>query len=65
MAKKIFTWKLCSDSLIPVLKVLLSDLAKHSGQVEELKSTLRKLIADSPDSPEVDSWRQQLLEIGM
>lgn len=47
------------------MKVLVSDLAKHSGQVEELKSTLRKLIADSPDSPEVDSWRQQLLEIGM
>lgn len=54
-----------TDALIPVLKVLLSDLVKHSGQVEELKSTLRKLIADSPDSPEVDSWRQQLLEIGM
>lgn len=47
------------------MKVLVSDLAKRSGQVEELKSTLRKLIADSPDSPEVDSWRQQLLEIGM
>ncbi|CAF96419.1 unnamed protein product, partial [Tetraodon nigroviridis] len=45
------------------VKVLVSDLAKRSGQVEELKSTLRKLIADSPDSPEVDSWRQQLLEI--
>ncbi|XP_056890615.1 microtubule-actin cross-linking factor 1 isoform X4 [Takifugu flavidus] len=44
-------------------KVLLSELAKHSGQVEELKSTLRKLIADSPDSPEVDSWRQQLQDI--
>ncbi|TWW59906.1 Microtubule-actin cross-linking factor 1 [Takifugu flavidus] len=44
-------------------EVLLSELAKHSGQVEELKSTLRKLIADSPDSPEVDSWRQQLQDI--
>uniref|UniRef100_H2SL43 Microtubule actin crosslinking factor 1 n=1 Tax=Takifugu rubripes TaxID=31033 RepID=H2SL43_TAKRU len=44
-------------------QVLLSELAKHSGQVEELKSTLRKLIADSPDSPEVDSWRQQLQDI--
>ncbi|CAG5889364.1 unnamed protein product [Menidia menidia] len=44
-------------------KALLSQLAEHSGKVEELKSTLRKLIADNPDSPEADSWRQQLQEI--
>ncbi|GLD59413.1 microtubule-actin cross-linking factor 1 [Lates japonicus] len=44
-------------------KALLSELAEHSGKVEELKSTLRKLIADNPDSPETDSWRQQLQEI--
>ncbi|XP_069372125.1 microtubule-actin cross-linking factor 1, isoforms 1/2/3/4/5 isoform X7 [Paralichthys olivaceus] len=44
-------------------KALLSELAEHSGTVEELKTTLRKLIADNPDSPEADSWRQQLQEI--
>ncbi|XP_008298970.1 microtubule-actin cross-linking factor 1, partial [Stegastes partitus] len=44
-------------------KALLSELSEHSGKVEELKSTLRKLIADNPDSPEADSWRQQLQEI--
>ncbi|XP_060914959.1 microtubule-actin cross-linking factor 1 isoform X2 [Labrus mixtus] len=44
-------------------KALLSELAEHSGKVEELKSTLRRLIADNPDSPEADSWRQQLQEI--
>lgn len=51
--------------LFPLLKVLLSELATRSAQVEELKSTLRNLIAENPESPEVDSWRQQLLEIGM
>ncbi|KAM9839141.1 microtubule-actin cross-linking factor 1, isoforms 1/2/3/4 [Aulostomus maculatus] len=44
-------------------KALLSELAEHSGKVEELKGTLRKLIADNPDSPEADTWRQQLQEI--
>ncbi|XP_035476316.2 microtubule-actin cross-linking factor 1 isoform X21 [Scophthalmus maximus] len=44
-------------------KALLSELSDHSGKVEELKSTLRKLIADNPDAPEADSWRQQLQEI--
>ncbi|XP_070841137.1 microtubule-actin cross-linking factor 1 isoform X16 [Chaetodon trifascialis] len=44
-------------------KALLSEMAEHSEKVEELKSTLRKLIADNPDSPEADSWRQQLEEI--
>uniref|UniRef100_A0A7N8YFS8 Microtubule actin crosslinking factor 1a n=1 Tax=Mastacembelus armatus TaxID=205130 RepID=A0A7N8YFS8_9TELE len=46
-------------------KALLSELAEHSGKVEELKSTLRKLITDNPDSPEADTWRRQLQEIGM
>ncbi|KAK2920792.1 hypothetical protein Q8A73_000277 [Channa argus] len=44
-------------------KALLSELADHSGKVEQLKSTLRKLITDNPDSPEADTWRQQLQEI--
>ncbi|KAM9775744.1 microtubule-actin cross-linking factor 1 isoform 17-T17 [Syngnathus typhle] len=44
-------------------KALLSELAEHSARVEELKGTLRKLIADNPDSPEADVWRQQLQEI--
>ncbi|KAI4818359.1 hypothetical protein KUCAC02_011702, partial [Chaenocephalus aceratus] len=44
-------------------KALLSELAEHSGKVEELKSSLRKLVADNPDSPEADTWRQQLQEI--
>ncbi|KAJ8000014.1 hypothetical protein DPEC_G00200410 [Dallia pectoralis] len=44
-------------------KALLTELAEHSGKVVELKSTLQKLIADNPDSPEADTWRQQLNEI--
>ncbi|XP_051247425.1 microtubule-actin cross-linking factor 1 isoform X19 [Dicentrarchus labrax] len=44
-------------------KALLTELSEHSGKVEELKNSLRKLIADNPDSPEADSWRQQLQEI--
>ncbi|KAM4630179.1 microtubule-actin cross-linking factor 1 isoform 2-T2 [Polymixia lowei] len=44
-------------------KALLSELAENSGKVEDLKSTLRKLIAENPDSPEADTWRQQLQEI--
>ncbi|XP_031645197.1 microtubule-actin cross-linking factor 1 isoform X26 [Oncorhynchus kisutch] len=44
-------------------KALLSELAAHSGKVEELKSNLEKLIADNPDSPEADTWRQQMKEI--
>ncbi|XP_028278050.1 microtubule-actin cross-linking factor 1 isoform X18 [Parambassis ranga] len=44
-------------------KALLSELAEHSGKVAELKSALRKLIADNPDSPEADTWSQQLQEI--
>ncbi|XP_061678747.1 microtubule-actin cross-linking factor 1 isoform X3 [Syngnathoides biaculeatus] len=44
-------------------KALLSELAERSAQVEDLKGTLRKLIADDADSPEADAWRQQLREI--
>nr|XP_057902366.1 microtubule-actin cross-linking factor 1 isoform X20 [Doryrhamphus excisus] len=44
-------------------KALLSELAEHSAKVEELRGTLRKLMADNPDSPEADVWRQQLQEI--
>ncbi|XP_069572883.1 microtubule-actin cross-linking factor 1 isoform X17 [Brachyistius frenatus] len=44
-------------------KALLSELSEHSGKVEELKGTLKKLIADNPDSPEADTWREQLQEI--
>ncbi|XP_077362461.1 microtubule-actin cross-linking factor 1 isoform X5 [Festucalex cinctus] len=44
-------------------KALLSELAEHSARVEELKGTLRKLIADNPDSPEANTWRQQLQDI--
>ncbi|XP_054601397.1 microtubule-actin cross-linking factor 1 isoform X19 [Nothobranchius furzeri] len=44
-------------------KALLSELAEHSGKVEDLKSSLRKLIADHPDSPETETWRQQLQDI--
>ncbi|KAL2080392.1 hypothetical protein ACEWY4_024185 [Coilia grayii] len=44
-------------------KALLSELAEQAGKVEELKSTLKKLIADNPDSPEVDTWKQQLRDI--
>ncbi|KAK7899365.1 hypothetical protein WMY93_020218 [Mugilogobius chulae] len=44
-------------------KALLSELAERSAKVEELKNTLRKLIAENPDSPEAETWRQQLQEI--
>ncbi|XP_062386258.1 microtubule-actin cross-linking factor 1 isoform X4 [Sardina pilchardus] len=44
-------------------KALLSELAEQSGKVEELKSTLKKLIAENPDSPEVETWKQQLRDI--
>ncbi|CAL9690837.1 unnamed protein product [Knipowitschia caucasica] len=44
-------------------KELLSELAERTVKVEELKSTLRKLIAENPDSPEAETWRQQLQDI--
>ncbi|XP_051928429.1 microtubule-actin cross-linking factor 1 isoform X19 [Hippocampus zosterae] len=44
-------------------KALMSELAQQAARVEELKGTLRKLIAENPDSPEADTWRQQLQEI--
>lgn len=47
-----------------ILQALLSELREHSKKVDELKATLRKLIADNPDSPEAESWRQLLQEIG-
>lgn len=50
--------------LLFLMQALLSELAENSGKVEQLKSTLRKLIAENPDSPEADTWRQQLQEIG-
>ncbi|KAM6959202.1 microtubule-actin cross-linking factor 1 [Aplochiton taeniatus] len=44
-------------------KALLSELTENAGKVEELKNTLRKLIKENPDSPEADTWKQQLQEI--
>ncbi|XP_030644544.1 microtubule-actin cross-linking factor 1 [Chanos chanos] len=44
-------------------KALLSELAEHSGKVEELKSALKQLIAENPDSPEAEMWKQQLKDI--
>lgn len=56
-------WDTCEIAFL--LQALLSELAEHSAKVEELKSTLRKLIGENPDSPEADTWRRQLQEIGM
>ncbi|KAG7457647.1 hypothetical protein MATL_G00229410 [Megalops atlanticus] len=44
-------------------KALLSELAEQSGKVEEVKSTLQKLITENPDSPEAETWKQQLRDI--
>uniref|UniRef100_A0A672SX36 Microtubule actin crosslinking factor 1 n=1 Tax=Sinocyclocheilus grahami TaxID=75366 RepID=A0A672SX36_SINGR len=44
-------------------KVLLSELAEHSGNVEDLKNTLKQLITDNPDSPEAETWKRQLEDI--
>ncbi|XP_035285061.1 microtubule-actin cross-linking factor 1 isoform X25 [Anguilla anguilla] len=44
-------------------KALLSELAEHSGKVEELKSSLQQLIAENPDSPETETWKEQLRDI--
>uniref|UniRef100_A0A9J8AP53 Microtubule actin crosslinking factor 1 n=1 Tax=Cyprinus carpio carpio TaxID=630221 RepID=A0A9J8AP53_CYPCA len=44
-------------------KVLLSELAEHSGKVEDLKNILKQLITDNPDSPEAETWKRQLEDI--
>ncbi|MCJ8746251.1 hypothetical protein PDJAM_G00139640 [Pangasius djambal] len=44
-------------------KALLSELAEHSGKVEDLKKTLKQLIQENPDSPEAETWKQQLKDI--
>ncbi|TRY84286.1 hypothetical protein DNTS_025412 [Danionella cerebrum] len=44
-------------------KVLLSELAEHSGKVDDLKNVLKQLIRDNPDSPEVETWKRQLEDI--
>ncbi|XP_051728258.1 microtubule-actin cross-linking factor 1 isoform X19 [Ctenopharyngodon idella] len=44
-------------------KVLLSELAEHSGKVEDLKNVLKQLITDNPDSPEAETWKRQLEDI--
>uniref|UniRef100_A0A3B4DMX6 Microtubule actin crosslinking factor 1 n=1 Tax=Pygocentrus nattereri TaxID=42514 RepID=A0A3B4DMX6_PYGNA len=44
-------------------KALLSELSEHSGKVEDLKNTLKQLITENPDSPEAETWKQQLKDI--
>ncbi|KAM9494125.1 microtubule-actin cross-linking factor 1 isoform 10-T10 [Clarias gariepinus] len=44
-------------------KALLSELAEHSNKVEDLKKTLKQLIKENPDSPEAETWKQQLKDI--
>uniref|UniRef100_A0A671NAY2 Microtubule-actin cross-linking factor 1-like n=1 Tax=Sinocyclocheilus anshuiensis TaxID=1608454 RepID=A0A671NAY2_9TELE len=44
-------------------KVLFSELAEHSGKVEDLKNILKQLITDNPDSPEAETWKRQLEDI--
>uniref|UniRef100_A0A3B1JHF0 Microtubule actin crosslinking factor 1 n=1 Tax=Astyanax mexicanus TaxID=7994 RepID=A0A3B1JHF0_ASTMX len=44
-------------------KALLSELAEHSGKVEDLKKTLKQLITENQDSPEAETWKQQLTDI--
>lgn len=46
------------------MQVLLSELAEHSGKVEDLKKTLKQLIQEHPDSPEAEVWKQQLKDLG-
>lgn len=42
----------------------MSELAERSGNVDDLKKTLKQLITENPDSPEADTWKQQLRDIG-
>ncbi|KAJ8384943.1 hypothetical protein AAFF_G00196090 [Aldrovandia affinis] len=44
-------------------KALLSELAENSGKVAEVKSTLQQLIRENPDSPETETWKEQLRDI--
>uniref|UniRef100_A0A8C1M204 Microtubule actin crosslinking factor 1 n=1 Tax=Cyprinus carpio TaxID=7962 RepID=A0A8C1M204_CYPCA len=44
-------------------KVLLTELADHSGKVEDLKNLLNQLITDNPDSPDAETWKRQLEDI--
>ncbi|XP_048849639.1 LOW QUALITY PROTEIN: microtubule-actin cross-linking factor 1 [Brienomyrus brachyistius] len=44
-------------------KALMSELEQRSGKVQELKCTLQELIAQNPDSPEAEVWREQLRNI--
>uniref|UniRef100_A0A8B9KP53 Microtubule actin crosslinking factor 1 n=1 Tax=Astyanax mexicanus TaxID=7994 RepID=A0A8B9KP53_ASTMX len=44
-------------------KALLSELAERSGKVEDLKKTLKQLITENQDSPEAETWKQQLTDI--
>ncbi|KPP70600.1 microtubule-actin cross-linking factor 1-like, partial [Scleropages formosus] len=44
-------------------KALLSELAQHSGKVEEIKDLLQQLIAENPDSSEAETWRKKLRDI--
>ncbi|XP_051519307.1 microtubule-actin cross-linking factor 1-like isoform X11 [Myxocyprinus asiaticus] len=44
-------------------KALLSELAEHSGKVEDLKNILKQLIKENPDSPEAETWKRQLEDI--
>lgn len=46
------------------MQALLSELAEHSDKVEDLKKTLKQLIKENPDSPEAETWKQQLKDIG-
>lgn len=51
-------------AIFSVIQALLSELADHTGKVEDLKNTLKQLMRDHPDSPEVETWKQQLKDIG-
>ncbi len=46
------------------VQVLITELSDHSGKVEDLKNILNQLITDNPDSPEAETWKRQLEDIG-